>query len=58
MYVGLAPSLTGKVVSLVGHEAGSPTPYKLRVKTDEQAAELKEALDREIAFVKASKESD
>ncbi|KAK1236320.1 hypothetical protein PQX77_000436 [Marasmius sp. AFHP31] len=57
LYPGLAPSQTQKTLSFVGHEGGNAQAYMIRVKTEEQARELKEALDREIAFVK-SKSTD
>jgi nucleoporin NUP2 len=47
------PSVSQNVVSFMGHDAGTSVPFKLRVKTKEQAAELKSALDREIEFVKS-----
>lgn len=45
------------VVSFMGHDDGNSVPYKIRVKTEAIAGELKAALDREIEFVKA-KSSD
>ncbi|KAL0578286.1 hypothetical protein V5O48_003697 [Marasmius crinis-equi] len=53
LYHGLKPSHTSKTVSFIGHEDGKPQTYSVRVKTEEQARELKDILDREIAFVKA-----
>ncbi|KAG7098828.1 hypothetical protein E1B28_000732 [Marasmius oreades] len=53
LYPGLKPSQSQKVVSFVGHEAGVAQTYSARVKTEDQAIALKDALDREIAFVKA-----
>jgi nucleoporin NUP2 len=47
-----------KVVSFIGHEmdgSGSAS-FKIRLKTLDQATELKEAMDREIAFVKGGVE--
>lgn len=38
----------------MGHEEGVATSYKLRIKDEEQAKELKEALDREVAAVNNS----
>ena len=56
IYTGMNPVAAKNVVSLVGHDhsdlaatRGSATPYKLRVKTELQAKELKEALDKAIA---------
>ncbi|KAJ8077197.1 hypothetical protein AAF712_004094 [Marasmius tenuissimus] len=57
LYPGLAPSQSQKTLSFVGHEGGNAQAYMIRVKTEEQARELKEVLDREIAFVK-SKSTD
>ena len=51
------PTVAKNVVSFMGHDEGSSVPFKLRVKTAEQADDLKQALDREIEFVKA-KSSD
>ncbi|KAF9263384.1 hypothetical protein L218DRAFT_999705 [Marasmius fiardii PR-910] len=53
IYAGLKPSRSQKVVSFVGHEAGVAQTYSVRMKTEDQAIALKDALDREIAFVKA-----
>jgi nucleoporin NUP2 len=41
----------------VGHEGATSQTYNVRMKTEEQAAELKNALDREIAFVKAKSDA-
>lgn len=41
-------------VSFVGHDDGVPASFRIRVKTAEQAQELKVALDREVAAVKES----
>jgi hypothetical protein len=38
----------------MGHEEGVATSYKLRVKDEEQAKELKEALDSEVTAVNSS----
>lgn len=51
------PTVAKNVVSFMGHDEGHAVPFRLRVKTGEQADELKNALDREIEFVK-SKSSD
>lgn len=53
LYPGLQPTLAKKTVRFIGHEDGVPQTYNVRTKTEDQARELKEALDREIAFVKA-----
>lgn len=41
-------------VSFVGHDDSTPASFRIRVKTPEQAQELKDALDREVAVVKQS----
>ena len=48
---------SGKYVTFVGHEEGSSTTYRLRVKSEEQANELKRAVDREIEFVKGKSDA-
>ena len=53
IHVGMSPSLASNVVSFMGHDGGQSTPYRLRVKTNDQADALKKALDREIEFVRA-----
>jgi nucleoporin NUP2 len=53
MYDGLEPALKDKTVSFVGRdEAGLPVNYNIRVKTVDQASELKTAIDREVKLVK------
>jgi nucleoporin NUP2 len=42
------------MISFVGHDDGAPASFRIRVKTPESAQELKDALDREVAFVKES----
>jgi len=57
MYAGLAPKMTSNtIVAFTGHEAGAPVNYKLRVKTPEDATQLKDALEREIEFVRGKSE--
>jgi nucleoporin NUP2 len=51
IYPGLSPTSTSHFVSFVGHEDGSSTAFKLRLKTEADAGELKAAMDREIALV-------
>ena len=46
------PTVADKVVSFMGHDEGVSVPYRIRMKTADQAKELKTALDREIEFVK------
>ncbi|KAF9051074.1 PH domain-like protein [Hymenopellis radicata] len=55
LYGNLKPILpTKKSISFIGHdEHGAAQSYLLRTKVEEQTTELKNALDREIAFVKA-----
>ena len=57
LHSGMNASVADKVVSFMGHEDGRSTPYRVRTKTSEQAKELKEALDREIEFVRAKSET-
>lgn len=57
IYSGLNPSLATKFITFVGHdEDGVSATYKLRTQSDQHAADLKNALDREIAFVKGKTE--
>ncbi|KAJ7593901.1 hypothetical protein C8J56DRAFT_777591, partial [Mycena floridula] len=49
----LDPKPSGTTVRFMGHEDGGPQLYNVRAKTADQAQALKEALDREIEFVKA-----
>ncbi|KAF9501936.1 hypothetical protein BDN71DRAFT_1500936 [Pleurotus eryngii] len=58
LYTGLKPSLTKRTIMFVGHDQGASVTYNVRLQTEEQAKELKEVLDREIAFVKAKTGSD
>ena len=55
LYSGLTPnSPNKKSVSFVGHdEHGGAVSYLLRTKSEEQTADLKNALEREITLVKA-----
>ncbi|KAG2119944.1 uncharacterized protein F5147DRAFT_742170 [Suillus discolor] len=54
LFVSLTPTLMKTMVSFVGHDEGAPASFRIRVKTPEQAQELKTALDREVAAVKES----
>lgn len=54
LFETLSPTLTKLNVSFVGHDDGVPASFRIRVKTAEQAQELKDALDREVAAVKDS----
>ncbi|KAI0812684.1 hypothetical protein BC629DRAFT_1474806 [Irpex lacteus] len=53
VHAGMNPSVAKNVVSLMGHEEGVSLPYKLRVKTAEQAEELRRVLQEEAEKVKA-----
>ncbi|KAI9569655.1 hypothetical protein HD554DRAFT_2171097 [Boletus coccyginus] len=53
MHGNLKPSLAKNAVSLVGYESSTPASFSVRVKTEEQAKDLKQALEREIAAVQA-----
>ncbi|KAG1904270.1 uncharacterized protein F5891DRAFT_945525 [Suillus fuscotomentosus] len=54
LFASLTPTLMKTMVSFVGHDEGAPASFRIRVKTPEQAQELKNALDREVAAVKES----
>ncbi|KAG1809298.1 uncharacterized protein BJ212DRAFT_1484421 [Suillus subaureus] len=54
LFVSLTPTLMKTMISFVGHDEGAPASFRIRVKTPEQAQELKNALDREVAAVKES----
>ncbi|KAF7793882.1 hypothetical protein EIP86_005004 [Pleurotus ostreatoroseus] len=56
IYKTMAPSVSKNTISFVGHEEGEAVSYRLRVKTNDLAEELKKALDREIEFVKGKAE--
>lgn len=48
LYAGMRPSVTKQVVSLMGHDdKGNGVPFRLRVKTEQTAQELKDVLDKE-----------
>jgi nucleoporin NUP2 len=48
LYAGMKPSVTKQVVSLIGHDdKGNGVPFRLRVKTEKAAQELKDVLDKE-----------
>jgi nucleoporin NUP2 len=49
----MTPSVMGKIVAFVGHENGAHMGFRLRLRSDDDAVELKKALEREIDFVKA-----
>ncbi|OJA11024.1 hypothetical protein AZE42_06437 [Rhizopogon vesiculosus] len=54
LFPSLSPTLMKTMVSFVGHDNGTPASFRIRVKTPEQAQELNNALDREVAAVKES----
>ena len=45
--------MSKNTVSFMGHDEGNPVPFNIRVKTSDQAEDLRKALDREIEFVKS-----
>lgn len=57
IYNGMNASVSKSTVSFMGHEEGVSTPYRIRTKSEEQANDLKAALDREIEFVRAKSEA-
>jgi nucleoporin NUP2 len=53
LYDGLDPTLKDKTVGFVGRdEEGKPINFNIRVKTPDQAAQLKSAIDRDVELVK------
>lgn len=57
IYSGLKPTQTKAAISFVGHDAGVSQTYSLRLANEEDAKQLKSALEREIEFVKAKEAS-
>ena len=57
IYSGLKPTQTKAALSFVGHDNGISQTYSVRVATEDEAKQLKDIFDREIAFVKAKEES-
>ncbi|KAH7916557.1 hypothetical protein BJ138DRAFT_286368 [Hygrophoropsis aurantiaca] len=51
VHAGLNPTVATKVVSFLGHDDGASTPYKLRLKSDEDAQALKAAMEGEVAAI-------
>jgi nucleoporin NUP2 len=50
----MKPSVSKQIVSFMGHdEQGTPVPFRLRVKTEAAANELKDALDLEVEYVRS-----
>jgi len=56
LYSGLKPSQAKKAITFVGHDDGVSQTYSVRLQSEEHAAKLKEALEKEIALVKGSTE--
>ncbi|KAF9241584.1 hypothetical protein BU15DRAFT_87167 [Melanogaster broomeanus] len=54
LYDSLRSTLAKTSVSFVGYDNSTPTSFRVRVKTEEQASELKQALDREVAAVQTT----
>lgn len=54
---GMNPTVAKNVVSFMGHDEGKSVAFKLRVKTTDQAEDLKNALEREIEFFKSKSSS-
>ncbi|KAK7685168.1 hypothetical protein QCA50_011531 [Cerrena zonata] len=59
LYSGLTPTQAKNVISLVGHDnsdsaetSGAATPMRFRIKTEQDAAALKSALEREVELMK------
>ena len=50
---GMNPSISKNVVSFMGHEDGASIPFKIRVKTADQAEQLKRYLDQEVEKARA-----
>ena len=41
------------VISFVGHDQGEQATYRLKIKTEGEAADLKAAIEKEVAHLKA-----
>lgn len=54
LYAGLKLSLAKTALTFVGHDNGTPASYRIRVKTEEQASELKTTMDSEITAIQSS----
>lgn len=57
IYSALKPTQNKAALSFIGHDDGAPQTYSIRLAKEEDAKTLKDALDREIAFVKAKETS-
>jgi len=53
IYDGLKPSISKKALTFVGHSDGVSQTYCVRLPSEDQASELKAALEREIELIKA-----
>lgn len=50
IHAAMRPSVSKQVVSLMGHDdKGNGVPYRLRVKTEQAAQELKDILEKETS---------
>ena len=54
LYAGLKLSLAKTALTFVGHDNGAPASYRIRVKTEEQASQLKTAMEGEIEAIQPS----
>ncbi|KAG8213931.1 hypothetical protein J3R82DRAFT_10677 [Butyriboletus roseoflavus] len=54
IYGSLKPSLAKAFVSFIGYENSTPTSFRVRVKTEEQAEDLKRAMEREVAALQTA----
>ncbi|KIJ18712.1 hypothetical protein PAXINDRAFT_8954 [Paxillus involutus ATCC 200175] len=54
VYTTFKPTLAKTLISFVGYENNTLTSFRIRVKTEEQASELKHALEREAAAVQTA----
>lgn len=53
IYAGMKPSTNKQTVSFMGHDdQGNAVPFRLRIKSESAAQELKDVLDKEVDFVK------
>lgn len=54
LYTGMKPNQNKKTLTFIGHdEAGASQTYTVRLHSEEEATLLKDAFEREIAFVRA-----
>lgn len=57
IYSGMNAKAEKTIVSFIGHENGAQATYRIRTKTEEQANDLKSALNREIEFIRSKSPS-